>query len=315
MSQSTNIHQACGNPVFQGADPDVLIVDGQYWVYPTTTGVESYIYAYSSPDLKNWTRHGPVLDLSAASWIGDDGADTHWLWAPGVFHRNGKVYIYYSVGPQNPTPSRIGVAVADSPAGPFVDSGKPLVDGSMSVFEAIDAMVFEDPQTGKVYLYCGGSAGAKLRVFELNDDLVSIKEEVKVETPESFTEASFMHYHDGRYYLSYSSGKWYDDSYKVCYSTAPSPTGPWTYQGAVLVSDKNHAGPGHHCFVQNPLSKQWFVLYHRWNHAVSSGKMPPTRAVSIELMNHDAAGRIQPIVMTDEGVQSAPLAKALAVAT
>lgn len=304
---NVSINDQGGNPVFVGADPDILIVGDKYWVYPTTTGVEQYMYAFSSPDLKTWTRHGPVFDFSNVSWIGDDGSETHWLWAPGVFHKNGKFYIYFSVGPQNPTPSRIGVAVSDNPAGPFMDSGKPLIPGCNAGFEAIDAMVFQDPLTAKVYLYCGGSAGAKLRVFELNEDLISVKEELEVETPENFTEASFMHFHEGVFYFSYSSGNWKDTTYKVCYSTAPSALGPWTYQGKILGTDANHAGPGHHCFVQNSLSKRWYILYHRWNNGVSSGKLPPTRTVSIEVVNYDDQGRILPIVMTDAGVEPALL--------
>jgi GH43 family beta-xylosidase len=93
----------------------------------------------------------------------------------------------------------------------------------------------------------------------------------------------------------------------VCYSTAPSAIGPWTYQGKILGTDENHAGPGHHCFVQNPISKRWYILYHRWNNGIASGKMPPTRTVAVEVVNYDEHGRIMPVVMTQEGVDAAPL--------
>ncbi|WP_159317014.1 family 43 glycosylhydrolase, partial [Raoultella terrigena] len=133
------------------------------------------------------------------------------LWAPGVATARGKWYLYYSVGPQNPTPSRIGVAVADRPEGPYRDSGKPLVTGELvrdgRGFEAIDPMVFVDPRSGKAYLYTGGSAGARLRVWELNRDMISLAREVPVAQPPQFTEGAFMHERAGTYYLSYSHGR------------------------------------------------------------------------------------------------------------
>jgi hypothetical protein len=145
-------------------------------------------------------------------------------WAPGVTEKNGTYYVYYSVGPK---PSHIGVASASSPAGPFTDSGKPLLsDDNDPSFEAIDAMAFTDPNSGVSYLYAGGSAGSRLRVFELNDDMLSFKREIKADNPSHFTEGAFMHYYNGLYYLSYSHGGWNSDTYSVHYSTAPGPSAP-----------------------------------------------------------------------------------------
>src|SRR5690606_10045576 len=107
-------------------------------------------------------------------------------WAPGVIEKDGKFYLYYSIGPK---PSHIGVAVAESPSGPFFDSGQPLLaDHGAPGFEAIDAMVFTDPVSGTSYFYAGGSAGANLRVFELAEDMVSFEREISVGTPSRFTE-------------------------------------------------------------------------------------------------------------------------------
>jgi beta-xylosidase len=296
------------NPLFFGADPDILIANKTYYVYPTGTDTRSYdsFLVYASPDLKTWKETGPVLRIQDISWINDDGAPSHSLWAPGVCMANGKYYLYFSIGPQNPTPSRIGVAVCDSPDGKFIDSGKPLVTGGNG-FEAIDPMAFRDPKSGKHYLYCGGSAGAKLRVFELNDDMVSIAREIPVETPVNFTEGSFMHWRGGKYYLSYSHGVWNSDSYSVCYSTADSPTGPWKYKGTILKSNDEHSGPGHHAFFENPATGQWYVVYHRWNGAKKTGKMPPARSVCIDLLEYDKNGDILPVKMTDTGVAPSPV--------
>ncbi len=291
---------ASGNPLFDGADPDVLFHDGQFWLYPTGGPPSDgpAFYAYSSPDLKSWTRHGPVLSFKDVKWIADDGAPRRFAWAPGVLHRHGRFYLYFSAGPNTPKPSRIGVAVADVPQGPFKDSGKSLVDGGNG-FEAIDAMAYAVPGTNRVLLYCGGSAGAKLRVFELGTNLVSIAREVPVETPPKFTEGAFMHERNGVFHLSYSYGNFRDATYSVHYCTAPSPTGPWSYQGPILASDGNHAGPGHHAILRRPDTGEWLFFYHRWEGGARTGRLPRSRSVCVEPLRFDAAGKILPVTMSN----------------
>jgi beta-xylosidase len=300
-----------GNPLFDGADPDITIAQGQYWIYPTNEGGPHpggggpRFYTYSSPDLQVWTRHGPVLSFKDVPWIDADGQKRHGAWAPGIFQENGRFYLYYAVGPQAVTPSRIGVAVSDKPDGPFVDSGKPLVTGGNG-FEAIDPMVFADAVSGKTYLYCGGSAGATLHVYELNPDLVSIARQVPVDNPRNFTEGVYMTKRNGVYYLSYSHGSYRDASYSVHYCTAPTALGPWTYRGPILVSAGPFVGPGHHAFFQNPGTGQWYIVYHRWNNVVN-GQMPRARSVCIDKVQFAADGSIEPVVMTTTGVAPAPL--------
>jgi beta-xylosidase len=296
------------NPIMPGADPHAIVEGNTVWIYPTWSGGPGQrFFAFSSTNLVNWERHGPVLDFKDVSWIRDDGVDRHYAWAPGVLTCNGKWYFYYSVGPQHPTFSRIGVAVSDGPAGPFHDSGKPLLTGTEG-FEAIDPMAFTDPKSGKTYLYAGGSAGAKLRVFELNPDLVSFASETSVETPPLFTEGVFMHYRDRRYYLSYSHGNWQRSSYSVHYATADSPTGPWKYRGAILVSDGKRKGPGHHSFIQSPLTGEWRIVYHCWENQKGDGPYRGFRQVCVERVEYDKDGLIRPIVMTGESTEHAATA-------
>lgn len=289
-----------GNPLFEGADPDVLFHDGRFWIYPTggPQAEGPAFFAFSSPDLKSWTRHGPVLSFKDVKWIADDGAPRRHAWAPGILRRGGRFHLYFSAGPNTPKPSRIGVAVANSPQGPFVDSGKSLVNGGNG-FEAIDAMPFEAPGTRRVLLYCGGSAGAKLRVFELATNLITIAREIPVETPPKFTEGAFMHERNGTFYLSYSHGNYRDASYSVHYCTAAAPTGPWRYEGPILSSDAHHTGPGHHAIVRRPETGEWLIFYHRWNGAGRTGKLPSSRSVCVEPLRYDAAGKILPVQMSE----------------
>ncbi|MFP4192583.1 MAG: beta-L-arabinofuranosidase domain-containing protein [Candidatus Hydrogenedentota bacterium] len=284
------------NPIFQGADPDSLLGDDTLWVYPTyRNGTERRFFAYSSRDLVNWYLHGPILDFADIDWIPDDKE----AWAPGIVEKDGKYYFYYSVGPK---PSHIGVAAADSPWGPFEDSGEPLLsDEGDPEFEAIDAMVFTDPHSGDSYLYAGGSAGATLRVFELGEDMMSFARELEVETPPNFTEGAFVHYRDGLYYLSYSHGNWWDGSYEIHYVTAETPHGPWDYHGAFAVSDENHRGPGHHSIVHNAAAGEWYLVYHRWNDKQEPGPYDDYRKTAIDLLEYDDEGLIKPVAMTDTG--------------
>lgn len=288
------------NPIMPGADPHAIVIGDTVWIYPTWSerGRQQF-FAFSSTNLTDWQRHGPVLDFQNVKWINDDKAPVHYPWAPAIFADKGKFYFYYAVGPQTPTPSRIGVAVGDSPAGPFVDSGKPLLTGGKG-YEAIDPMVFRDPKskTGRTLLYAGGSAGAKLRVFELNPDLISIAREIPVDTPTKFTEGVFVHLHEDRYYISYSHGGWRDASYSIHYSSSDSPTGPWSYHGAILTSDATRKGPGHHSFIHDPRTGQWLIAYHRWENQTTDGPFRGSRQICIERVQHDAEGRILPVTMT-----------------
>lgn len=290
------------NPQFQGADPHAVYIGNELWVFPTGGPGGSWdadrFGAFSSTDRKHWKSRGELIRRDSITWIGDDGAREHFLWAPGVATRGGKWYLYYSVGPQNPTPSRIGVAVASRPEGPYVDSGKPLLTGGNG-FEAIDPMTFVDPKSGKAYMYAGGSAGSMLRVFELTPDMVGIAREVTVAQPPKFTEGAFMHERNGVYYLSYSHGRFNGPDYSVHYATARSPLGPWRYRGEILSSDQQHKGPGHHSFVRAPKTGAWSIVYHRWENPVGGAPYKGERQVAIDRIRYTKDGGIMPVRMTD----------------
>lgn len=279
---------------FEGADPDIERAEGAYWIYPT--GGNTF-HAWISDDLADWRRGPELLRLDAIDWVGDDGAPRHHLWAPDmVSTADGRYFLYYSVGPQNPTPSRIGVARCAGPGGPCTDSGKPLVTGG-SDFEAIDPAMFIDPRSGNRYLYAGGSAGSTLRVWLMKPDMVSIDREIPVETPPFFTEGAFMHERNGIYYLSYSHGSWRHASYSVHYAISDSPTGPWHYRGAILTSDERRKGPGHHAFLRSAEGDEWLMAYHRWDGQTGDGPYSGKRRIFVEAIEYDKDGAIRPVKM------------------
>jgi beta-xylosidase len=281
--------------VLAGADPDAEYIDGRLWIYPTRADPSDRLSAWCACGDARWVRRGDLIAQQDIAWIKDDRAPRHYLWAPDMVRAGGRYLLYYSVGPQDPTPSRLGVATCVGPAGPCTDSGRPLLTGGNG-FEAIDPMVFVDPKSGVAYLYAGGSNGARLRVFELAADMLTIAREVPVDQPPAFTEGAFMHQRGGIYYLSYSSGMWNGASYSVRYAMAPSPLGPWKYRGVILASDRKYKGPGHHSFVQAP-DGTWQIVYHRWEGKKGDGPYRDDRRVVIQPIRYDALGQIEPVDM------------------
>ena len=182
------------NPVLPGfhADPEILYSrqTGKYYIYSTSDGYAHwggwYLTAYSSTDLKSWTPEGVVLDLRSpqVTWANGNA------WAPAIEEKlidgKYKYFLYYSGNAADNSGKQIGVAIGDSPTGPFKDLGHPLVSQSPTGRgQQIDVDVFTDPASGKSYLYWGNGymAGA-----ELNDDMVSIKDEtLTVMTPQGCT--------------------------------------------------------------------------------------------------------------------------------
>ncbi|MFH8856997.1 family 43 glycosylhydrolase [Streptomyces rochei] len=283
------------SPVLPGlyADPDVRYMDGRYWIYPTTDGFPGWsgtrFKAFSSRDLVHWTDHGVVLDL---------GPDVAWAdrnaWAPAIAERDGKYYFYFCAEQQ------IGVAVADSPAGPFKDAlGGPLVGKGRFSGQMIDPSVFTDDD-GRSYLYWGNGHGY---VVPLNDDMVSFDaSRVKDITPENFREGSFVVKRDGTYYFMWSEDDTRSEDYHVAYATGPTPLGPWTKRGTILSKRPVYGilGTGHHSVVNAPGTDDWYVVYHRFalNGPGGPGGDGTHRETTIDRLRFAADGTIEPVVPT-----------------
>ena len=169
------------NPVLQGfhADPEILYSHQtkKYYIYSTTDGQSGwggwYFTVFSSDNLKDWKDEGVMLDLKSDQVIWADGN----AWAPCIEEKivdgKYKYFFYFSGNPTAGGGKQIGVAVADSPTGPFKDLGHPiLTESPVGHGQQIDVDVFTDPVSGKSYLYWGNGymAGA-----ELNEDMLSIK--------------------------------------------------------------------------------------------------------------------------------------------
>jgi hypothetical protein len=248
---------------------------------------------YSSADMVNWTDHGSPMNLATFSW-----ADAN-AWAGHAIHRNGRFYWYVPVRNGSTGSMAIGVAVSNSPTGPFTDAlGRPLVENG-----EIDPAAFID-DNGQAYLYWGNP---RLWYVRLNADMVSYSgspTQVPLTTagfgtrtgnpsrPTLYEEAPWVYSRNGLYYNVFAAECC---SEFIAYSTAPGPTGPWTYRGTIMprqgTSFTNHAG------IIDFNGGSYF-FYH-------NGALPGgggfTRSVAVEKFTYNADGTIPTINMTTAG--------------
>lgn len=283
------------SPVLAGfnADPNIIAFGDTYYMYPTTDGFDGWsgtkFSAWSSKNLVDWTNDGVILDL---------GPDVSWAdknaWAPTIAERDGKYYLYFCAE------AKIGVAVSDSPTGPFRDSGRPLIAKNPDGGQAIDPAVFID-HTGKPYLYWGNG---NAYVVPLNDDMVSYDPAkiTHITGLDDFREGMFMVERHGTYYLSWSIDDTRSEDYRVGYATAPSPTGPFTNHGLILSKDAHLGikGTGHSSVLQVPGTDDWYLAYHRF--AIPGGD-GTHRETTIDKLAFNRDGTIAPVVPTLESVR------------
>lgn len=295
------------NPIIQTnytADPAPMVYNDRVYLYTSHDEDGSTWFTmndwkcYSSSDMVNWTDHGSVLHFNEFRWARGDA------WAGQCVERNGKFYFYVPINKKNGGMA-VGVAVSDSPLGPFKDPlGHPLVETGTG---DIDPTVFIDDD-GQAYLYWGNPY---LWYVKLNEDMISYDQEVgivQVElTPEGFgkregdvpkrptlyEEAPWFYKRNGLYYMVYAASGIPEN---IAYSTSTSPTGPWTFRGIIMptqgTSFTNHPG------VCDFKGRSYF-FYH-------NGALPGgggfTRSVCVEEFEYNPDGTFPTLNMTTEGV-------------
>ena len=297
------------NPVIPGynADPEVMYSHktGKYYIYPTSDGFHEWnghcFKAFSSSDLKHWKDEGVIFDFRKDLAWADKNA-----WAPTIVERkiNGEYRYFYYYSAEK----KIGVAVSNSPTGPFKDPiGKPLIDykpEGVRGGQQIDPDVFQDPQTGKYYIYWGCGY---LAVAELNDDMVSVKKEtMKLITPKSpFTEGTEVFYRNGLYYFLWSENDTRSEDYRVRYATAKLPIGPLEVPDKNLIlwkrPEKGIYGTGHNAVLKVNGKDEWYIVYHRFRrpNAIKMGWAAGYhREVCMDKMEFETDGKIKVIEPT-----------------
>ena len=248
---------------------------------------------YSSTDLKTWTAHGSPLSPKDFAWAKDSA------WAGQVIERDGKFFWYVAVEHGSIRGKAIGVAVSDSPTGPFKDArGTALVTNDMTKavghsWDDIDPTVFIE-DNGQAWLFWGNT---KCYYAKLKADMIELDGPIQTATLEAFEEAPWLHRRNGLYYLSYASGF----PERIAYSTSTSLSGPWTYKG-ILAEVAGNSNTIHQSIIE--FKGDWYFIYH-------NGSMPRPniggsnrRAVCIDRLFYHADGTMKRVVQTTEGLDA-----------
>ncbi|KAK7402583.1 hypothetical protein QQX98_011654 [Neonectria punicea] len=307
QDDSTRTISRRSNPVLPGlyADPNIAVFDCFYYIYATTDGYPGWggkdFYVWKSPDLVSWSRSDePFLTLDGEA--GNVPWATGNAWAPTIAERDGKYYFYFSGN--NPTYNRktIGVAVADSPDGPF-EAGEAAIilnNEALTTNQAIDPCAFHDPVSGKYYLFWGN--GVPLYA-ELDESMVAVNWSTvgSVSGLQTFREGLFVNYREGVYHLTYSIDDTGSENYSVGYATSESIHGPWVYHGVILKKDASQGilATGHNSIVNVAGTDDWYIAYHRFHIPDGDGTH---RETAIDVLTFDAeTGLINEVAPTLEG--------------
>lgn len=289
------------NPIIQTlftADPAPLVYDGRVYLYADhdEPGAKTFVMkdwrVYSSADMVNWLDHGSPLSLKSFSWATDEA------WAGQTIPRNGKFYWYVPMRHKSGSMA-IGVAVGDSPTGPFKDAlGKPLVMNN-----GIDPTVWIDDD-GQAYLYWGNP---NLWYVKLNSDMISYSGSINTVTltpagfgarsgnaqrPTTFEEGPWVYKRSGKYYMVFAASCC---SEHLGWSTGPTITGPWTY-GGVMMPTEGSSFTNHPGVIDFQGSS--YLFYH--NGALPGGG-GYDRSICVERFTYGTNGSIPTIHMTKDG--------------
>jgi hypothetical protein len=275
------------------ADPSAHVFEGKIYIYPSHDidagipfndngdhfGMQDYhVLSMDSPQSKA-VDNGIALHVEDVPWA------ERQMWAPDAACKNGKYYFYFPAKRADGI-FQIGVAVGDSPVGPFTPEPE-AIQGSYT----IDPAVFQDDDGG-YFMYFGGLWGGQLQnyrdniydpageesadsepalgplVARMSDDMLQFAEEPREivildeggeallagDHDRRFFEASWMHRYKGRYYFSYSTG----DTHLLCYATGENPYGPFTYGGRILTPVVGWTSHHSICSYQD----KWYLFYH-----------------------------------------------------
>lgn len=285
------------------ADPSCLVTADRVYIYCSNddeSPVEgSYnipnVICVSSSDMKNWTDHGSVFRAEdSTTWAKK-------TWAPAAIERDGKYFLYFGNGGAN-----IGVAVSDSPTGPFEDPlGKELINHNTPGVQPARRMWLFDPgvfidDDDQAYIYFGGNGDDNVRVAKLRRDMISLEGDVIKMTAPNFFEAAWVFKQNGTYYFTYSTTP--RAEMRIDYMTSDHPIEGYKYAG--VVADQPPINNNNNHSAQFKFKGHWYHVYH--NRIVAQQAGIPTgfrRNIAIEEMEFNDDGTIEKITYTEDGVE------------
>ena len=302
------------NPIIRdqfSADPTARVFNNKVYVYPSHDimppegqrqdwfCMEDY-HVFSSENLTDWTDHGVIVTQNKVPWV---RPDSYSMWAPDCVERNGKYYFYFPSAPKGGMGFGVGVAIADSPEGPFVCESEPIKG-----INGIDPCVLL-ASDGNAYIFWGNGRCAKLKdnMKELADD--TPKEKVKwgerefemygvnclKGLPSRQAEGPFAFEYNGNYYLTYPYVR--ENTEVLGYAMSKNPMGPYEYKGLIMAEHENGCWTNHHSIIN--YKGQWYLFYH---HNDFSPRDDKRRSVCIEKLYFNADGTIKEVKPTMRGV-------------
>jgi beta-xylosidase len=245
---------------------------------------------YSSSDMVHWQEHPVPLKVTDFSWAKADA------WASQVIERNGKFYWYVTVEHSTIKGKAIGIAVSDSPTGPFKDAlGKALITNNMTThtdisWDDIDPTVIIDDD-GQAYIFWGNTV---CHYAKLKENMIELDGPIQTIDLPNFTEAPWIHKKNDWYYLSYA----YQFPEKIAYAMSKSITGPWEFKG-ILNEIAGNSNTNHQSIIEFK-GKDYFI-YHNGSIQPNGGSF--RRSVCIDYLFYNPDGTIKRINMTSEGIQ------------
>ncbi|GAB3665468.1 glycoside hydrolase family 43 protein [Echinicola sediminis] len=292
-----------GNPVITEkftADPAAIVHQDTVFLYvghdqkePPHHGYEMHEWLiYSSTDMVNWEERAAVDVKETFSWAADDA------WAAEVIEKDGKFYWFVTVSHKDIHGKAIGIAVADSPVGPWKDAlGHALITNDMTTdakisWDDIDPTVYIDDD-GTAHLFWGNTI---CYYAKLKDNMIELDSEIKYIDLPHFTEAPYVHKKGDYYYLSYA----YKFPEKTAYAMSSSIQGPWKFQG-ILNEVAGNSNTNHQAIIEYK-GKDYFI-YHNGSIPTQGGSF--RRSVCVDYLYYNPDGTIKRIVMTSEGVEPA----------
>ncbi|MBQ9600161.1 MAG: family 43 glycosylhydrolase, partial [Clostridia bacterium] len=298
-------------------DPAALVDGDTVYMYVghDTATNESYVMpewlCYSSKNMTDWTYEGVVMKATNISWRSNDTS----AWASQCVKYGDKYYLYYCTWDKTASGKQsIGVAVSDSPTGPFTDPlGKPLVSGSFTTPESnshddIDPTVLIDTVDGVEHRYLAWG-NTRYYVCELNEDMTSVKDidgdgeivmhkdikekKIKSLNGNVYTEAPWLYKRADKYYLFFAAN-WREE---MAYAMTDNPfTGRYDYIQTIMpptaTSNTNHPA------VIDFGDKTYFI-YHNGALLHGSGFR---RSVCIDELEFDDDGYVKPLTETSIGL-------------
>lgn len=308
------------------ADPSAHVFNGKIYIYPShdIDAGEAFDDLGSHFDMRDYhvlsmdNINGNVTDHGVALHVDDVPWAERQMWAPDAAHKDGKYYLFFPAKDYDGI-FRIGVAVSDSPTGPF----KPQPEAIKNSF-SIDPAVYED-NDGSYYMYFGGLWGGQLqrwrsgsfngaqpesptahlpednepalcpKIAKLTNDLLEFSESPKDvvildekgnpllagDNERRFFEGPWVHKYKEKYYLSYSTG----DTHFICYAIADNPYGPFTYKGKIL--NPVVGWTTHHSICE--VSGKWYLFYH--DSSLSKG-VTHLRTIKVAEITYNGDGTI-----------------------